>query len=1231
MREYTGCRFYDSWSILLLCSVIGVGAVVSAHADCTQLPCLNGGLCGFEPGTNVSLSCLCPPSHCGDRCQFLSPCQNGGKCVYIVTGPEVVRLACECPVNYTGYRCEHLHACSSNPCPTNRRCEVDIFNSYRCECLEAGYHGPDCDIFNKCSQSPCRNNGTCAFTGSNRYRCDCNPNGIVSGFHGVNCELFNPCLTSPCGEAGTCHQDPSKGASEAFNCSCDDQHYGELCQYRDECLQSPCLNNGWCSLLETGGFECDCPAGYLGPTCAHSVCNWFSCRHNGTCSIDELGRPVCLCPSEYYGSKCQTLNSCLQYELCQHGGNCTDVQGDYFTCACPVGWIGILCAFKDPCVDNTCHPNQTCISATPYMSYQCTCNSAEYNGPWCTDYDSCSHQPCQNGGYCTFKGHMSYDCDCAPNGFPTGYYGKNCEHRQPCPEQLPSVCSNHGVCEYTNKEPGYKCVQCDSGYYGQACERYDGCHSDPCKNGQPCVSLYLFQKYFCNCSEQYTGDHCEIPVTCNDPSSSITVSTKGLYFWPETLIGKAAVLPCHVGTGFARRRCEAWVTGGFALAIFWVTPDMSSCDTVNFTKEVATNMSHYLVHTTSNAEDMQEEEVTSSTELLVAIIIYAYYDYELAKDLMLCISNLLEVNETVLRDSSVQSDTNTKLLSMIDSYAEKTVLGTNDSAAELLTDNIEIKVEDVSLEQATMTGSHFQSSLPNSQGISVNIPSEAFAEEDLMAAVGETDSVRVNFVVMTNTKLFIPVAQQEEAYNGYAVSARIQGRAVSGLAEPVTISLPMENVEVGKTPKCAFWNGKEGRWDTTGLKLISKANNSAVCESSHLTYFGIIVDPGMPFEIPATHMKILSIITRVGLCVTLCGLLLTFLTYLLFKQLRGTRSGKILIHLSASLFGLNFVFIIDSALSLKSPKALCLASAILLHYFVLTSFSWMAMEAVNMYRALVQVFIRGSTGCFMTKCIITSWVVPIAIVTAAAATGPEKNYGERQGMCLLLTTNPYVYYISYLGPCCIILAINIVVFVMVLYAVCSPRSKKLHNATSSLPRNGVRKTQIGCALSVTFLLGLTWVFGLFAVGNATLVFQYICTTLNTMQGFFIFLFRCALNPEAVRCWRHLITNGTLNPRQTPCNSAIKNNNQHSQHSQQTNSTKLQHQEQQSSKAVVSVVNTGYVSDELSSDDHILRILERACHSSKYSVDSYEKWINTWEQNMKLRNVMMDNIKPRNDI
>lgn len=75
-----------------------------------------------------------------------------------------------------------------------------------------------------------------------------------------------------------------------------------------------------------------------------------------------------------------------------------------------------------------------------------------------------------------------------------------------------------------------------------------------------------------------------------------------------------------------------------------------------------------------------------------------------------------------------------------------------------------------------------------------------------------------------------------------------------------------------------------------------------------------------------------------------------------FSKLRRDYPSKILINLSVALLGLSMLFLLDSWLSSFSNDGLCIATAASLHYFLLASFTWMGLEAVHMYFALVKVF-----------------------------------------------------------------------------------------------------------------------------------------------------------------------------------------------------------------------------------------------------------------------------------
>lgn len=59
------------------------------------------------------------------------------------------------------------------------------------------------------------------------------------------------------------------------------------------------------------------------------------------------------------------------------------------------------------------------------------------------------------------------------------------------------------------------------------------------------------------------------------------------------------------------------------------------------------------------------------------------------------------------------------------------------------------------------------------------------------------------------------------------------------------------------------------------------------------------------------------------------------------------------------------------------------------------------------------------------------------------------------------------------------------------------------------------------------LLGITWIFGAFAVGPARLPFMYVFCILNSSQGFIIFLVRCLLYEETRNAWLILFRTGKI--------------------------------------------------------------------------------------------------------
>ena len=68
--------------------------------------------------------------------------------------------------------------------------------------------------------------------------------------------------------------------------------------------------------------------------------------------------------------------------------------------------------------------------------------------------------------------------------------------------------------------------------------------------------------------------------------------------------------------------------------------------------------------------------------------------------------------------------------------------------------------------------------------------------------------------------------------------------------------------------------------------------------------------------------------------------------------------------------------------------------------------------------------------------------------------------------------------------------------------------------------DAAKKLRIAAACTV--IMGVTWVLGVFALGELTFTFQLLFTIFNSLQGLFIFIFYCALSQDVQKEWRKLL-------------------------------------------------------------------------------------------------------------
>ncbi|CAF4166269.1 unnamed protein product, partial [Adineta steineri] len=187
----------------------------------------------------------------------------------------------------------------------------------------------------------------------------------------------------------------------------------------------------------------------------------------------------------------------------------------------------------------------------------------------------------------------------------------------------------------------------------------------------------------------------------------------------------------------------------------------------------------------------------------------------------------------------------------------------------------------------------------------------------------------------------------------------------------VKINFYLENnfQHENKTITCAYWhifNNMTAQWSTDGCQLISIKDRNVICECNHLTHFAILMDIEQK-PMSEAMKQVLSIITLGGLFLSSIGLCLTILTFILFKKLRRHFSQKSLLLLSINLLFVNILF---SIIGLhKLTHLYCIIIASLLHYFILSTFSWMFIMALIQYLLFVKVFPQ-SISAFTRKAAI---------------------------------------------------------------------------------------------------------------------------------------------------------------------------------------------------------------------------------------------------------------------
>ncbi|MEJ1269861.1 adhesion G protein-coupled receptor E1 [Cricetulus griseus] len=342
--------------------------------------------------------------------------------------------------------------------------------------------------------------------------------------------------------------------------------------------------------------------------------------------------------------------------------------------------------------------------------------------------------------------------------------------------------------------------------------------------------------------------------------------------------------------------------------------------------------------------------------------------------------------------------------------------------------------------------------------------------------------------------------------NSRVVGGIMTGEKKEGFSKTVVYTLQhIQPKQKSERPICVSWNPNvdDGRWTRSGCKITKASETYTECSCNRMANLAIIMASG---EI--TMEFSLYIISHVGTVISLVCLALAIATFLLCRAVHNQNTYMHL-HLCVCLFLAKFLFLVG--VDKTDNQTACAIIAGFLHYLFLACFFWMLVEAVMLFltvRNLKVVNYFSSRNIKMLHLCAFGYGLPVLVVVISASIQPQ-GYGTHN-LCWLNTKTGFIW--SFLGPVCGIITINSILLTWTLWVL----KQKLCSVSSDVSKLKDTRLLTFKAIAQIFILGCSWVLGIFQIGPMASIMAYLFTIINSLQGAFIFLIHCLLNRQQLQ-------------------------------------------------------------------------------------------------------------------
>ncbi|XP_060072452.1 adhesion G protein-coupled receptor L4-like [Ylistrum balloti] len=243
---------------------------------------------------------------------------------------------------------------------------------------------------------------------------------------------------------------------------------------------------------------------------------------------------------------------------------------------------------------------------------------------------------------------------------------------------------------------------------------------------------------------------------------------------------------------------------------------------------------------------------------------------------------------------------------------------------------------------------------------------------------------------------------------------------------------------------------------------------------------------------------ILSIVSFVFTCLSLLCLVITFLTYCFFPELR-TLPGKNNMCLIFSLFVSQCLT--QFGMMRTEHTVPCMIIAVFLHFFWLSAFFSMNICSFHMFRVFVFPLKEARRNhrwtCFWYICYVfgMSALIVIVYISLSVVVFESDNLGYTgNGKCFLSSFESVI--VTFISPVVVVCVSNVIFFAVVAFKI---------STAPKVPSNKSIRQEFPLYVKLFVLTGATWILQILDAFMPLSVFSIISGILNSSQGIFIFL------------------------------------------------------------------------------------------------------------------------------